>query len=265
MTTNAPNVFRVGDVVVEPEANSIANSDGCIRIEPLLMDLLVFLARRPGRVVRREEIFDGVWQQRYVARSALTRAMALLRQALGDDVSQPRFIETIPKRGYRLIAPVEGLEPVAPTPSSGGISLLIGDCELPLSEGEHVIGRSDDAEVRIPAARISRRHARIVVRDGRAYLEDERHLAAGATGDGRGRALRPRRDHHRCDRPRRPRGGRGRSHRDRDQPRQPLRNDDSHSALEGIRACRADAADHLMPITKCRSSSRIFEFVSSNI
>ncbi len=172
MTTTPSNVFRVGDVLVEPEANSIANSDGCVRIEPLLMDLLVFLARRPGRVVRREEIFDGVWQQRYVARSALTRAMALLRQALGDDANQPRFVETIPKRGYRLIAPVEGLEPVAPASPSGGISLLIGDCELPLSEGEHVIGRSDDAEVRIPAARISRRHARIVVRDGHAYLED---------------------------------------------------------------------------------------------
>ena len=95
MKSTSPNVFRVGDVLVEPEANSLESGSNCIRVEPLLMDLLVFLARRPGRVVRREEIFDGVWQQRYVARSALTRAMALLRQALGDDVSQPRFVETI--------------------------------------------------------------------------------------------------------------------------------------------------------------------------
>ncbi len=223
MTTTSPDVFRVGDVLVEPEANSISGRDGSTHLEPLLMDLLVYLARRPGRVVRREEIFDGVWKQHYVARSALTRAMALLRRALGDEAQAPRFIETIPKRGYRLIASVDGLEAVAPQPPPAGVSLVIGDCEFPLGEGEHVIGRSENAEVRIPAARISRRHARVVVRDGRAWLED---LGSKNGTSLRGRPVRtpvelgePRRDHHRRHGAGGAGGRRRRTDRDGDRPR----------------------------------------------
>ncbi len=70
------------------------------------MNLLVFLAREPGRVVSKEEIVEAVWEGRIVADSALSRVIADLRRALDDDARQPRYIETIPKRGYRLIAEI---------------------------------------------------------------------------------------------------------------------------------------------------------------
>lgn len=70
------------------------------------MDLLVLLATSGGRVVSKREIIDAVWQGRLIAEASLTRTMADLRRALDDEARCPRYIETIPKRGYRLVTVV---------------------------------------------------------------------------------------------------------------------------------------------------------------
>ncbi len=70
------------------------------------MDVLVFLAENAGRVVRKEEILEAVWQGAVVQEVALARTLSELRKSLGDEVSRPRYVETIRKRGYKLIAPV---------------------------------------------------------------------------------------------------------------------------------------------------------------
>ena len=75
----------------------------------MLIDFLALLADRKGQVVTKEEILDCIWSSRFVSESALTRTVAELRRYLGDNVNQPQFIETVPKRGYRLIAGVEAL------------------------------------------------------------------------------------------------------------------------------------------------------------
>jgi hypothetical protein len=71
------------------------------------MDVLVYLAAEPGRVIPKEELLEAVWGGAFVEEGALSQAIHSLRKALGDDARQPRYIQTIPKRGYRLIAPVE--------------------------------------------------------------------------------------------------------------------------------------------------------------
>lgn len=73
----------------------------------MLMDLLVLLAENAGQVVSKDQILDQLWQGQLVGESALTRNIAVLRGLLGDSTRQPRYIETITKRGYRLIAPVQ--------------------------------------------------------------------------------------------------------------------------------------------------------------
>ena len=70
------------------------------------MDLLAFLATTGGRVVSKDEIIDAVWEGRFIAESTLTRSIADLRRALGDDQRCPQYIETIAKRGYRLVASI---------------------------------------------------------------------------------------------------------------------------------------------------------------
>lgn len=74
------------------------------------MDVLVLLARRAGEVVSKEEFFAAVWPDLAIEEGALSQCIHAIRKALGDDARQPRFVETVPRRGYRLIADVSWLE-----------------------------------------------------------------------------------------------------------------------------------------------------------
>jgi DNA-binding winged helix-turn-helix (wHTH) protein len=98
--------FRLDGWLVQPSLDRVTRGDVAIRIRPQLMDVLVCLAARAGRMVTREELLATVWSDRFVVESGLTRCVSELRQTLGDSARQPRIIETIPKRGYRLIADV---------------------------------------------------------------------------------------------------------------------------------------------------------------
>ncbi len=98
--------FHIGDWLVEPSLDRLSRNGTCVRLRPQLTDLLVLLARRAGRTVSRGEILDGVWGRQFVAESGVSRCIAELRQALEDDARKPVFLETITKRGYRVVAPV---------------------------------------------------------------------------------------------------------------------------------------------------------------
>jgi DNA-binding winged helix-turn-helix (wHTH) protein len=98
--------FTVGDWLVEPKACHASRGDTVVKLRPQLVDLLLCLARRAGDIVLKDEILAEVWPGQYIADSGLSRCIAELRQILNDDAQQPRIIETIPKRGYRLVAPV---------------------------------------------------------------------------------------------------------------------------------------------------------------
>ena len=102
----SPKKFRVGDWTVEPDLLELRQADERRRLEPKVMKLLLFLADRAPQVVSREEVFDEVWEGRAVVDETLTRAVSLLRQSLGDEAKNPNYLETIPTRGYRLIATI---------------------------------------------------------------------------------------------------------------------------------------------------------------
>jgi DNA-binding winged helix-turn-helix (wHTH) protein len=84
------------------------------------LDALALLVRDPGKLVSKDRFLDEVWRGVPVTDEALTQCIRTLRRQLGDDASQPRFIETVPKHGYRFIAPVEVIEPASPVLSSSG-------------------------------------------------------------------------------------------------------------------------------------------------
>ena len=92
---------------MEPRLNRLTRGDTSIQIELKMMDVLVCLAERAGELVTRQEIFDTVWAVEFITEKTLTRAIAELRRTLGDDAKQPSYIETIHRKGYRLIAPVK--------------------------------------------------------------------------------------------------------------------------------------------------------------
>ena len=99
--------LRLGEWSVRQAEGVLCSADRSVRLEPKVMDVLACLAGKPGRVVTKEELLAAVWDGAFVEEGALSQAIHSLRKALGDDARQPRYIQTIPKRGYRLLAPVE--------------------------------------------------------------------------------------------------------------------------------------------------------------
>lgn len=103
--------FHVAGWRVDPSACRLARDGDEVHIEPKVMLVLVHLAERPGQVVGRRELEELVWTDTVVGYEAVTNAVIKLRKALGDDARHPEIIETIPKRGYRLLAEVTPLSP----------------------------------------------------------------------------------------------------------------------------------------------------------
>lgn len=121
VTEETPQLpFQVADWEVDPASGWIRRGGITRKLEPRVMDLLVVLAQQPGVVVAREELEARVWSGMVVGYDALSSAMIKLRKALGDDPHHPLYIETLPKKGYRLIAPV-----------SAGSSLTNAEQEAP--------------------------------------------------------------------------------------------------------------------------------------
>jgi DNA-binding winged helix-turn-helix (wHTH) protein/Tol biopolymer transport system component len=106
---SAAGRIRIGSWVASPALNLLENGGRSVKLEPRTMDVLAHLARRPGEVVSVEELLASVWQGVVVGEGSVYHAIKQLRQAFGADGT--RYIETIPKRGYRLTAPVEELLP----------------------------------------------------------------------------------------------------------------------------------------------------------
>jgi len=104
--------FQVGQFRVEPQLNTITNNGTVARVEPKVMHVLVCLAAQPGEVVPKEKLISTVWADTFVTDDVLTRSISELRKVFGDDSKEPRFIQTIPRSGYRLIASVTDSEPL---------------------------------------------------------------------------------------------------------------------------------------------------------
>ncbi len=96
-----------------PLEGRITGPDGVNRLQPKTMDVLLALAERRGGVVTREELLEQVWGGRAMSDDPLTRCIGDLRRALGDQRDEPVYIETIHKRGYKLMVPVENIEPAS--------------------------------------------------------------------------------------------------------------------------------------------------------
>lgn len=100
------NDLQVGDWMVAPSLNSMSFEGRTIRLEPKVMGVLLCLAQHPGETRSKEQLFQAVWPNIVVTEDVLKRCIAELRRAFDDDARNPHIIETISKRGYRLLAPV---------------------------------------------------------------------------------------------------------------------------------------------------------------
>ena len=115
------DALRIGSWVVAPSLNSISSGGRTVRLEPKVMGVLVCLAKHPGETLSKEQLFQAVWPNIVVTEDVLKRCIAELRRAFDDDAREPRIIETISKRGYRLVAPVTARS-ASPVPAESAVS-----------------------------------------------------------------------------------------------------------------------------------------------
>lgn len=121
MDTELRRGFWLADRHVAPLHGEIAGQAGRQRVHPKAMEVLLCLARSPGKVVARQRLIEAVWNGAPASQVALTHCISELRHLLGDDPHHPRFIQTVPKQGYRLIVPVTPTQEQQPIPVMGPV------------------------------------------------------------------------------------------------------------------------------------------------
>ncbi|MEE8606930.1 MAG: winged helix-turn-helix domain-containing protein [Nitrospiraceae bacterium] len=99
--------YRFDDVTVDCGNFNVQKCGRLRALTPRAFDVLLYLMHHQGRVVSKQELFERIWNEQFVTDNALTQLIKEIRQAIGDDASMPRYIETVHKRGYRFIVPIE--------------------------------------------------------------------------------------------------------------------------------------------------------------
>ncbi|MFP3940868.1 MAG: winged helix-turn-helix domain-containing protein [Thermoanaerobaculia bacterium] len=98
--------FRIGEWRIRPELGELEGPGGVVRVERRSLEVLLDLAEHPGEIRSRQDLLAAVWGNAFVTEEVLTHAIWDLRRALGDSAREPRYIQTLARRGYRLVAPV---------------------------------------------------------------------------------------------------------------------------------------------------------------
>jgi DNA-binding winged helix-turn-helix (wHTH) protein/Tfp pilus assembly protein PilF len=107
----AAGSYRFGPFALDPASYRLLKDGEIVALSPKIIDLLLYLVARPSVLVSKDELFAALWPDVAVTDNALTQAVSELRQALGDDPSNPTYIQTVARRGYRFIAAVEAQAP----------------------------------------------------------------------------------------------------------------------------------------------------------
>ena len=159
---NSSTSLHVGDWRVDGPGCRLHRDGADVSVEPKVMDLLLVLAGRAGEVVSRDELLERLWPGVIVGEDTLARTVSKLRNALDDDVKEPAYIETVPKRGYRLMAPVTRDREAPPATRRSWLKMIAvlagilliaegvlwvvqrGDDDAPPAETELLAGRADD-------------------------------------------------------------------------------------------------------------------------
>jgi DNA-binding winged helix-turn-helix (wHTH) protein len=163
-----------GKCAFDTAARQATRAGRPVELSPKAMELLLALVEARPRAVSRAEIHDRLWPGTFVSEASLRQVVMELRRVLGDDPRDPRYVRTVRRFGYAFSgeAREDAGPPAASPPHPSRCSLLRGRRELPLYEGENLLGREPEAVVRLVSEKASRRHARIAVDERGAVLED---------------------------------------------------------------------------------------------
>jgi len=161
--------LRFGDCVFDSDTREIFRAEKPVHVSPKAFALLAVLIERRPKAISKDELHKRLWPETFVSDANLPNLIAELRESLGDDAHEPRIIRTVQRFGYAFRADTAG---ETARPDAPAYRLIWGDREIGLRRGENLIGRDDAAALWIDDDLVSRRHARIVIDEKGAVLED---------------------------------------------------------------------------------------------
>lgn len=159
--------IQFGECTFDPVRREVRRAGQPVRLSPKAFELLRLLVESRPRAMGKDALFGSLWPETFVSDASLAGLVAEIRREIGEDAREPRFVRTVHGFGYAFS---DGTTNLA---DEGSVFRLIwGAREVPLAEGENVLGRDLSAAVAIDSATVSRHHARIVIQGSSAALED---------------------------------------------------------------------------------------------
>lgn len=165
--------FRFGPFSLDSRTRQLLRDGHEVTLSPKAFQLLLLLVENRSRAMSRNELHQQLWPSTFVLETNLAGLIAELRRALRDTADRPTFVRTMHRFGYRFIGDAEEADALQESGEPATKYWLVWETkQVPLTEGNNIVGRGADASVWIDAPGVSRHHARIVVRQGEAMLED---------------------------------------------------------------------------------------------
>ncbi len=135
-------VFHFGDFTLDCVRRGLYKGDDRVRLTSKPLETLIFLVEHRGRVVEKQQLLDAVWKDTFVTEDTLVHAVREVRRALGDDKEDPRFIQTVPRQGYRFVSNVDTANPTeeSSVTQPGAEAALPADSEPRLDKSSPIVG-----------------------------------------------------------------------------------------------------------------------------
>jgi DNA-binding winged helix-turn-helix (wHTH) protein len=163
-----------GDFVLDLDTRELLRGSRRVPLSPKAFHLLGLLVEHRPKALSKSDLQERLWPGTFVVEKNLTNLVAEIRDALGDEASDPVFVRTVHRFGYAFQTPRPRASGAAEPDARAAarFRLVWAGARAALRDGEHIIGRGPDVELFVDAASVSRRHARITVSGDEATVED---------------------------------------------------------------------------------------------
>ena len=165
--------YEFGDLSLDTDALQLRHGEEPLHLSPKALELLVLLISERHRAVPKSELYDRLWPNTFVVDGNLPVLIREIRRAVGD--TRHDMVRTVYRTGYSFAVPVREIQVAksAAANAEGFVHILLYDNQQRrLAEGENLVGREPEADVYLPSASVSRRHALIVVHGSQATVTD---------------------------------------------------------------------------------------------
>lgn len=166
--------IRFGECVLDSETRQLSVRGEAVHLSPKAFQFLELLLENRPRALSKSEIHERLWPGTFVSDGTLASLLVEVRSAIGDSARKSRFVRTVHRFGYAFSGNAHELPECVSAAGDRKLAyrLIWGNREVALGPGENLLGRDDDAIVWIDDSLVSRRHARIVIDENGAVLED---------------------------------------------------------------------------------------------